>query len=317
MQATLRPPAWKTWLAFAIVYFVWGSTFLAIRVGVREVPPYLLAGLRFSVAGIVLFTWMLARKTALPTRREWVSASILAVLIFAVDYGLLFWAEQRVPSGVAAVMMATIPVLIALLEITFLRSQRLTFRLALALIGGICGVGILMSHSMAFGETPMGRSGAVALLVASVSWSIAAILPRKLPLPSSKGMSSAAQMLIGGAMLLLVSAVRGEFRGFHVREVSGGAWFALVYLIVPGSIVAFTAYMWLLHHESPTRVVSYAYVNPVVAVVLGHFLGGELVGPRTLIGTLFVLASVVAITTIPRQDTQAASIARELEEVAE
>jgi drug/metabolite transporter (DMT)-like permease len=170
---------------------------------------------------------------------------------------------------------------------------------------------------MAFGETPMGRSGAVALLVASVSWSIAAILPRKLPLPSSKGMSSAAQMLIGGAMLLLVSAVRGEFRGFHVREVSGGAWFALVYLIVPGSIVAFTAYMWLLHHESPTRVVSYAYVNPVVAVVLGHFLGGELVGARTLIGTLFVLASVVAITTMPRQGAQVASIARELEEVAE
>ena len=317
MEPTLRPAAWKTWLAFAIVYFVWGSTFLAIRVGVREVPPYLLAGLRFSVAGVLLFLYMLARRTALPTRREWASASVLAVLIFAVDYGLLFWAEQRVPSGVAAVMMAVIPVMIAFLEILVLGTQRLTLRLALALAGGICGVGILMSHSQAFGEAPMRSSGAVALLVASISWSIAAILPRKLTLPASKTMSSAAQMLVGGAMLLLVAAVRGEFRGFDAQAVSGRAWLALAYLIVPGSIVGFTAYIWLLHHESPTKVVSYAYVNPMVAVILGHFLGGEMVGSRTLVGTLFVLASVVVITTLPWRDPRVASVARELEEVAE
>src|SRR6202044_525100 len=140
MEADNRPPTWKTLLAFAIIYFVWGSTFLAIRVGVREVPPFLLAGMRFLVAGIVLYSWMRARGAPSPTAREWGGASVLAILIFVLDYGLLFWAERRVPSGIAAVMMATIPVFMALAEIIFLRTQRLTFRLALALLIGIVGV---------------------------------------------------------------------------------------------------------------------------------------------------------------------------------
>src|ERR1700726_3307863 len=134
MEATVRPPTWKTMLAFAIIYFVWGSTFLAIRVGVREVPPLLLAGMRVLVAGIVLYGWMRARGIPSPSAREWSAATFLAVLIFVFDYGLLFWAERRVPSGIAAVMMATIPVFMAIAEIVFLRTQRLTLRLALALL---------------------------------------------------------------------------------------------------------------------------------------------------------------------------------------
>jgi len=305
MEATARPPAWKTLVAFAIIYFVWGSTFLAIRVGIREVPPFLLAGIRFLIAGIVLYLWMLGKGTPSPTRREWTSASFLAVLIFVLDYGLLFWAEQRVPSGIAAVMMATIPVFMGLLEIMFLRTQQLTLRLAGALLVGVCGVAILMSRSMAFGESPIDETGAAALLIASVSWSTAAILSRKLTLPASKPMSSAAQMLAGGGLLMLVAAVLGEFRGFRVQAVSRGAWLALIYLIVAGSIVAFTAYVWLLHHESPTKVGTYAYVNPVVAVIVGYFLGGEVVGPRTLLGTLLVLVSVVVITTMPKSSSPA------------
>src|ERR1700749_703502 len=130
MEAVTDRPAWKTLLAFAIIYFVWGSTFLAIRIGVHEVPPFLLAAMRFLIAGAVLYGWMAARGERFPTARQWGSVFILAFLIFVVDYGLLFWAEQRVPSGIAAVMMATIPVFIALSEITFLRTQRLTLRLA-------------------------------------------------------------------------------------------------------------------------------------------------------------------------------------------
>src|SRR5271166_1595673 len=140
MEATVRPPAWKTVLAFSIIYFVWGSTFLAIRVGVREVPPLLLASMRFFIAGIVLFGWLRLRGTPSPSRREWVSASLLAVCIFVLDYGLLFWAEQRVPSGIAAVMLATIPLFMALSEILFLGTQKLTLRLAFALLVGIGGV---------------------------------------------------------------------------------------------------------------------------------------------------------------------------------
>jgi len=217
-----------------------------------------------------------------------------------LDYGCLFWAEQRVPSGVTAVVLATIPVFIALLEIVFLRTQKLTVRLGLALIVGICGVAVLMNRSFSLGEAPIDRAGALALLVASATWSVATILTRRVPLPASKAMSAAAQMLTGGAMLFVLAAVSNEFTGFRMQAVSWNAWFALIYLIIAGSIVGFTAYVWLLHYESPTKVGTYAYVNPVVAVCLGYFFGGEAVGARTLLGTLLVLVSVITITTTPK-----------------
>jgi drug/metabolite transporter (DMT)-like permease len=297
MEANNHRSTGKTLLAFAIIYFVWGSTFLAIRVGVREVPPFLLAAMRFSVAGLVLYGWMVARGERSPGTRQWMSAFLLALLIFVFDYGLLFWAEQRVPSGVAAVMMATIPVFMALSEIIFLRTQRLTVRLASALIIGIAGVAVLMSRSLELGGAPIDRAGAVALIIGAVSWSIASVLTRKLPLPQSQVMSSGAQMLAGGVLLALVAAAMGEFRNFHPGTVSREAWLALLYLIVAGSIIGFTAYVWLIHHESPTKVGTYAYVNPVVAVLVGYFLGGETICLRTILGTLFVLVSVVVITT--------------------
>jgi len=297
MEDKAHRPAWKTLLAFAIIYFVWGSTFLAIRVGVREVPPFLCAGMRFLVAGLVLYGWMIARGERSPSRRQWMSALLLGLLIFVFDYGLLFWAEQRVPSGIAAVMMATIPAFMALSEIILLRTQRLTVRLALALVIGIGGVAVLMSHSLNLGGAPIDAAGAAALIFASMSWSIASALSRKLPLPASKVMSSGAQMLAGGVLLSISAAALGEFRNFHPQTVSRGAWFSLLYLIVAGSIIGFTAYVWLLHHESPTKIGTYAYVNPVVAVLVGYFLGGETLGLRTILGTLFVLVSVVVITT--------------------
>jgi len=292
-------PAWKTLLAFAIIYLVWGSTFLAIRVGVQEVPPFLLAGMRFVAAGLALYLFMLARGERSPSGRQWMSATLIAVLIFVLDYGLLFWAEQRVPSGIAAVMMATIPVFMALSEIVFLRTQRLTPRLALALLVGIGGVAVLVSRSLNLSGAPIDSAGAVALIIAAISWSISSAMTRKLALPPSKVMSSGTQMLAGGVLLTLTSAALGEFHNFRPWAVSRGAWLALLYLIVAGSIVAFTAYVWLIHHESPTRVGTYAYVNPVVAVVIGYFLGGESLGLRTLLGTAFVLISVVVITTMP------------------
>ena len=291
----------KTLLAFAIIYFVWGSTFLGIRIGVHEVPPLVFAGMRFFTAGVILYGWMRVKGTPSPTPSEWLSLSAIALLIFVMDYGLLFWAEQRVPSGVAAVILAIIPAFMALSEIIFLRTQRLTIRLALALLVGMAGVGVLISRSVSFGDVPVDTSGAIALVVASVSWALAAVLSRKLRLPESKVMSSGAQMLSGGFMLILAAALFGEFKGFHPSSVSGAAWISLGYLIVAGSIIGFTAYVWLLHHESPTKVGTYAYVNPVVAVLIGYFLGGEALGARTIVGTLLVLVSVVVITTTPKK----------------
>jgi len=297
MEATSQPRAWKVLLAFAIIYFVWGSTFLAIRVGVREVPPFLLAGMRFAIAGAVLYGWMRLRGTSSPTLRQWGGASLLAILIFVFDYGLVFWAEKRVPSGATAVMMATIPAFMAISEIAILKTQRLTLRLAIALLVGMAGVAVLAGPSMSLSEAPVDRAGACALIIGALSWSIGSTLSRRLPLPESKVMSSGAQMLAGGIFLTLAAAALGEFRGFRAQDVSRGAWLALAYLIVAGSIVAYTAYVWLIYHESPTKVGTYAYVNPLVAVLLGYFLGGEAIGLRTVLGTAFVLVSVIVITT--------------------
>jgi drug/metabolite transporter (DMT)-like permease len=304
MEDTHHAPKWKTLLAFGIIYFVWGATFFAIRVGVREVPPLLFCAMRFVAAGLLVYLWATAKKEQQPTARQWLSAFLLAFLIFVVDYGFLFWAEQRVPSGIAAVILATIPAFMALSEIIILRTQRLTARLSVALLAGIAGVAVLMSHSIDLGKlgklggAPIDTAGAVGLIIGAISWSIASALARKLPLPTSKVMSSGAQMLAGGAMLVAVSCARGEWRGFDLLAVSGTAWIALIYLVFAGSIAGFTAYVWLLHHESPTKVGTYAYVNPVVAVIIGYFLGGEPLGARTVLGGIFVLVSVVTITSM-------------------
>src|ERR1700737_1085014 len=316
MENTTHRPKWKTLLAFAIIYFVWGSTFLAIRVGVREVPPLLFAAMRFLVAGILLYGWLIATGERGPNKRQWISISLLATLIFVVDYGLLFWAEQRIPSGIAAVMAATIPAFMALSEIVFLRTRRVTARLGLALLIGIGGVAVLMSRSLNLGGAPIDTMSTLALITASISWSVSSVLSRKLSLPASKAMSSGAQMLAGGGFLTIAARPCGGCRNFHPSMVSSGVWFSLAYLIVAGSIIGFTAYVWLIHHESPTKVGTYAYVNPVVAVLVGYFLGGEALGPRTILGTLFVLISVVIITTAPAKKAAAALPVEDTVEVA-
>ncbi len=294
--ASAPPQKWKIISAFAILYVVWGSTYFAIKVGVNEVPPFVLAAIRFLIAGIVLYFWALANGERSPSRREWASISLLAILIFVFDYGVLFWAEQRVPSGLASVMLATIPTFMALSEIIILRTLKLTLRLSAALLIGMGGVAVLMNRSLNLGGAPIDRTGALALIFASISFSVAAPLTRKLPLPKSKIMSSGAQTLAGGFFLAVIAAALGEFRDFHPAAVSTEAWLALLYLIVAGSIIAFTAYVWLLHHESPTRVGTYAYVNPVIAVLIGHFFGSEPLGLRAILGTALVLTSVALIT---------------------
>jgi drug/metabolite transporter (DMT)-like permease len=287
-------------LAFAVIYFVWGSTFLAIRVGVQQVPPLLFAGMRFFTAGVLLAAWALLRREPMPRGREWLSLLLLAAMIFVLDYGLLFWAEQRVASGVAAVLLATIPAFTAIAEILLLGTRRFTLGLALALGTGTLGVLLLVSRTVALGGSPVSTAGALALLVAAVAWSIASVLTRKLPLPASKITSSALQMVLGGAMLLLLTALTGEQHSFHPAQVSTGAWWSLAYLIAFGSILGFTCYLWLLHRTSPTVVGTYAYVNPLVAVLLGWALLGEPLGLRTLLGSGCVLGSVVAIAVFER-----------------
>ncbi|HZM25821.1 MAG TPA: EamA family transporter [Gemmatimonadales bacterium] len=287
--------AWKKGLAYAVIYLVWGSTFLAIRICVQEVPPFLCASIRFLLAGALLWGWTLARRERQPRGRERLTTVVVAFLIFVLDYGLVFWAERKVPSGIAAVMLATIPLFMAISEILVLRERRLTLRLAIALLMGITGVAVLTSRTLGLGGTPVPRAEAVGLIIGAMSWAVASVLTRRLPLPASKVVTSGSQMFVGGVLLSLIAAGLGEARAFDPSTVSPKAWLALAYLIVPGSIVAFTAYTWLIQVDSPTRVGTYAYVNPIVAVLLGYFAGGEDLSLRTVLGSLLVLVSVVVI----------------------
>jgi drug/metabolite transporter (DMT)-like permease len=229
-----------------MIYFVWGSTYLAIRVGVQEMPPFLMAGVRFTAAGFVMYLWMRFSGTPSPTWRQWKGVTLLGSLMFLLDYACLFWAEQRIPSGITAVILAMIPVCITLLEIVFLRTQALGVQLVSGLVAGILGVGVLANPWASLGEAPLDHRGVIALLVACVGWSVGTIVTKRLILPASKPMSAATQMLTGGVQLLILAAVSGEFAQFHANSISGKAWFALIYLIVAGSIIAFTAYVWLL-----------------------------------------------------------------------
>ena len=287
----------KTLLAFAVVYFVWGATFLAIRIGVRAMPPLLFAALRFTTAGALLYGWTRLRGERSPSRRQWGSVALVALLIFVGDYGLLFWAETRVDSGIAAVMMATIPAFMAIADVALLRTRRFTVGLGAALLMGLAGVAVLTLHSAGAGGAAIPATGTAALVFSAMSWSVASVLTRRLPLPESKMVSSGAQMLVGGLMLAAAAGLFGEFSRFHPAAVSLDAWVSLAYLIVAGSIIGFTAYLWLIHHQSPTRVGTYAYVNPVIAVMIGHWFGGERLGAREGLGAALILASVVAIIT--------------------
>jgi drug/metabolite transporter (DMT)-like permease len=308
MQSIPKPHFWQTLLAFAAIYIIWGSTFLAIRIGVQQVPPLLFAAMRFFTAGLILFVWVLIKREKLPTLRQSLSVLTLATLIFLCNYGLLFWAEKRVPSGLAAVMLAMIPAFTAIAEILILRTRRFSIPLVAALLFGIAGVGVLMNptHKLV-SDPPIDTLGAAALILSAVFWSVASALSRKLPLPPSKLMSSATQMLTGGTLLFIVSAASGQFHYFYPEKVTGAAWFSLLYLILAGSILAFSAYVWLISHQSPTKVGSYAYVNPLVAVALGYFLAHETLGPRVVIGTVLILVAVAILTLAPARLPQQAT----------
>ena len=285
-------------LAYAAIYFLWGASFLAIRVIVAAVPPLLAAGVRFLTAGLILFLWATIRGAALPKLREWRSAVLLGVVMFACNYGPLFWAEQRVASGIAAIISALIPVWIAVFGWTRSRS-RTPVRLV---VGTACGLAGVAALSL----TPGQVSGKIellplaALLVGTIAWAVGTLWSRCLPLPASKPMAASIQMMLGGVALTLVSLPCGDFRAFSFGVVNVRVIFSMLYLVLGASIVAFTAYVWLLSHDQPTRVASYAYVNPVIAVLLGWSLGGEKLSIQVVLGMMLVLIGVVAVLRQPR-----------------
>lgn len=295
METHQKTQIMRTCLGYAVIYFVWGSTFLAIRIGERDIPPFTMAAMRFLIAGMFLCAITLPRGEKLPRPFQWPPLIFLGTTYFVLDYGLLFWAETRVASGVAAVVMALIPVFMMLSEALILRSQRITPRLMTASALGVVGVGILVVRSLGIGGRPIDLWGSVALCVASVTWALGSVFSRKLNLPACKALSSGIQMLIGGALLSIVAFALKE--PARIRHISVQGWTALLYLALPGSALAFTVYLWLLARESPTRVATYAYVNPIVAVILGASFGHEALSHRIVAGVCLVLVSVMLIVT--------------------
>jgi drug/metabolite transporter (DMT)-like permease len=281
-------------LAFAAIYLLWGATFLAIRVAVLEVPPLFSSGVRFLVAGALLYVFMRLRGQPSPTPVEWRSIALIALCMFVATYGALFWAEQYVASGITSVIEATLPITTVALEVFVFRQQPFRWRVAAAVALGFFAVAALL-----IGGDPLTLPllPCLAILAGGTAWSLGAVLTRSMPRPGSLPLAAGAQMMVGGAVLLALSQASGELQS--LPHISLRAGLALSYLIVAGSLLGFTAYVWLLARMPATRVASHAYVNPLVAVALGYFVAGEVLTLRMMLAAVLVVASVFLILTTP------------------
>lgn len=279
-------------LAFAAVYLIWGSTYLAIGVGVRELPPFLMAGVRFLTAGLILF--LFARRGEAPlTRREWAEAGLAGLLFFTAAHGLGHWAQVRIPSGVAAVLVATVVFWITGLDAAFVARKRPSAIAVLCTIIGFSGVVVLVAPWRS--EAGLDSAGVLAMLLAPVAWATASLWSRRPSMPRCLPLSAGAQMLVGGAALLVMGTALGQWSQVSLGEVGFPAFGAVLYLVVFGSIVAFVAYTWLLTHVEPALAATYAFVNPLIAVLLGGFILGEDLSPRIWLALSLIVVPVALL----------------------
>jgi drug/metabolite transporter (DMT)-like permease len=292
--------------AFGAIYLVWGSTYLAIRVAIETLPPFFMAGTRFLVAGVILHAVGRLRGDPPPERAHWAPSLLLGALFLLLGNGGVVWAEQRVPSGLAALLVAVTPVWTTLFE--WRRGGRApSMWTGVGLLAGIAGVGLLVAPGELASGSAVDLAGAAACMISSVSWSAASVLSSSLRLPKSPAIASSLQMLSGGVLLMLAGLVTGEWAHVSAHAFSLRSLFALVYLIVFGSLVAFTAFTWLLQVTSPSRVATCAYVNPVVAVFLGWGLAGEPLTPRSLVAAAIIVGAVVLVISTRGRGASASS----------
>jgi drug/metabolite transporter (DMT)-like permease len=294
--------------AFASIYIIWGSTYLAIRYALESLPPLLMAGARHTLAGALLYAVLRATGTARPQRIHWRSAAIIGALLLLIGNGGVCWAEQTVPSGLAALLVTTVPIWMVLLNWFRREGVRPGIMEIGGVVLGLLGVIILIGSENLAGGAPMNRMGAIVLIAASLSWAIGSIYSRHAPLPKSPLMVTAMQMLCGGVLLLLSGAVSGEGARLDLENVSLRSMISLGYLTVFGSLVAFSAYVWLLRVSTPAKVSTYAFVNPVVAVALGFVFAGEPLTPRTMVAAAVIVTAVVLITRKRRRTAPAALV---------
>jgi drug/metabolite transporter (DMT)-like permease len=282
--------------AFATIYLVWGSTYLAMHVAVETMPPFLMAAGRFVLAGSILYAFVRARGTPPPTRRQWRDNALIGTLLLVGGNGLVAWALHYVPSGVAALIIGISPVFFVLIEWAWPGGQRPTALIFIGLALGFSGAAWLAAPWEHATAQSLHTGGLVALVAACFLWPLGSIYSRHAKSPPPPFLGSAVQMLLGGLSLGVVSVLRGELTAFSVSAVSARSWWAFIYLVLVGSLVGFSTFVWLMKHSTPTRVSTYAYVNPVVAVFLGWWLLDEDVNRRTILSAAVIIAGVVLIT---------------------
>jgi drug/metabolite transporter (DMT)-like permease len=293
-----QPPSrLKLISAFASVYFVWGSTYLGIRIAIESMPPLLMAGIRFIVAGGILYLWGLLRGHERPTAEHWKSATIIGLMLLLVGNGGLSWSEQLIPTGIAALLVAVSPLWFILLD-WMQGGIKPSAGVFLGLLLGTLGIVVLIDPVNLVGGHDVNIVGALVLLGSSVCWAVGSLYSRRAKLPSSPSVANGMEMLIGGVGLLVVGSLAGEWSSFRASAITSRSMFAIAYLIVFGSIIGFSSYVYLLRATTPSRVSTYAYVNPVVAVTIGWLVGGETLGGRVLIAAALIIAAVAAITTL-------------------
>lgn len=300
------PSRWQIATAMGAVYVIWGSTYLAIRIGIETLPPFLMAGTRFLVAGAALYAWTRWRGVPKPERPHWRSAIIIGGLLLLGGNGGVCWAEQRVPSGLTALMIGTTPLWMLLLDWLWHGAARPSMRTVFGLACGFAGIGLLVSPGQFAGGNFVDPVGATVLIFATLTWAAGSLYSRRAPLPRAPLLATAMEMICGGTLLLATSAITGEWTRLGQTHISLRSVVALGYLIVFGALVAFTAYVWLLRMTTTARVSTYAYVNPLIAVFLGWALAGEQITLRTILAAVAIIVAVVIIISHPAAEPEQA-----------
>lgn len=288
----------KVWIALLALYIVWGSTYLAIRFSVETIPPFLHAALRFLISGAILYIWRRAAGDSLPTKSNWKATAIVGTLLLLGGNGLVALAEKNVPSGIAALVISTSPFWLVLFESLRAGGTKPNWQSLVGLVIGFGGVFLLIGPAEITGsEQQLNTFSVTLLLIAPFLWSLGSIYARGADMPKSTLMSTGMQMLMGSVALFIVSIVTGELNGFNFGEVSLRSWWGLAYLITFGSLVGFVSYGWLLHNAPVSLTSTYAYVNPVVAVILGWLLADESLDARILLASAIIIGSVILINS--------------------
>jgi drug/metabolite transporter (DMT)-like permease len=283
--------------AFASIYLVWGSTYLAIRYAIETIPPFIMGGIRFLVSGAMLYAWARYRGAPRPTRLHWRNAVIAGAFLLLGGNGAVVWAEQFVPSGLTALLVSILPFWLVIIEWARPPRRRPSSVILAGLVLGFIGIIVLIGPGNVGGHGDIRPLGALVLILGSLSWAIGSFWSRDAQLPQSGLLTTGMEMLGGGALLLIVGALSGELSRFDMHQVSKVSTIGLVYLITFGSLIGFTSYIWLLDKVSPARLGTYAYVNPVVAVLLGWAIAGEKLSIRTGVAAAIVICAVALITT--------------------